>query len=105
MTKLNEDKLADVTFHALVFDRKAEWDRTREALLRFLNSVEGGRFVAQNRGPVVVLASDQRRGQPYYLHVTDGALEVLRKLDIGFSIFTSAFLHELPENQVVQFSS
>lgn len=105
MTTLSDDELADVTFHALVYDRKADWDLTRESLLRFLNSVEGRRFVAETPGPVVVLASDPRRGQPYYLHVTNGALEVLRKLNIGFSIFTSAFLHELPQNQVVQFSS
>lgn len=102
---LDEEKLAGVTFHVLVFERKREWDHARESLLRFLNSSEGSHYVSRAREPIVVLASDSRRGRPYYLHITDGALEVLRQLNIGFSIFISAFFEELPDNQIVEFSS
>lgn len=101
--KPDERELAEVTFHALVYDRKRDWDRARESLLRFLNSIEGTRYVSHSRDPIVVLTSDPRRQGPYYLHVTVGALEVLRQLKIEFSIFTSAFYYELPSNQVVLF--
>lgn len=67
--------------------------------------MEGQRYVSQVRRPIVVLASDPNRRHPYYPHVTDGVLGVLHQLNMEFPIFTSAFLYELPDNQIVKFCS
>ena len=102
---MTDQRFADWTFHALEFDDPDVWSRTRERLLRFVRSVEGQRYVAELAKPVVILGSRAVRERPRYLHLTDGALQVMRHLEMPFDIHTTAFYQELPGNQVVYFDS
>lgn len=101
-----ETAFADLTFHAIEFRDRQPWVRTKEQLLRFLNSNDGRKRAAELNGPVVVLASRIAiTGRPLYLHVTDGGLTLLKELGLNADVRATAFYEELPTNQVLLFKS
>jgi hypothetical protein len=98
-------KLAGITFHALEYEDPREWLRTKESLMRFLNSLEGRRFVAKSGVLIVVLGSYPTGLSPGYLHVTDDVLYVLGQLGFECPIRTTGFFEELPEDQHLYYSA